>query len=382
MFKRFGTYILIEMDRTYNIIAVRKKDVALAHQMFDSLMSRTETIMNQNAVKNPDAYRKISPSDLERCSVNTIKLACSDTPFDPNEVTLISGHRFPDIVADKYYGIEVKSTVSDAWTSTGSSIVETTRVKDVEDIYMLFGKLGGQVPEFKCRPYQDVLYDIAVTHSPRYMINMELRHDETIFHKMGIEYDDFRKSSDNIERVRKYYRDEAKRKGKAEMPWWITSDNIENAQSFNIRLWATLDAEERAELKAKCMILFPEALSPKSSKTKYYDISLWLCSCNQVINPNIRDLYSAGGKITSVNGKRLSPPAPQVFNVIVEYSDRVKALLKRPTKDLLALIAEHNPALLDGGDLFDNWVTLCSQIAEDKYPVRQWIETKPRFTFS
>lgn len=370
------------MNNDYNIIAVRKKDTALAHQLFDSLMSKTERIMNQNAVNNPNAYRSISPNDLEKCSLDTIKTACANTPFNPNEVVLISGHRFPDIVAEQYYGIEVKSTISNTWTSTGSSIVETTRVKDVEDIYMLFGKLGGKIPEFKCRPYQDVLYDIAVTHSPRYMINMELTHDETIFHKMGVEYDEFRKSPDNIERVRKYYRDEAKRKGKSEMPWWITSDNIEHAQSFNIRLWATLDAEERADLKAKCMILFPEALSPKPSRTKYNDISLWLCSYNQVINPNIRDLYSAGGKITHVNGKRLEEPVAQVFNVIVEYSDRVKALLNHPTKDLLLLIAEHNPELLRGGSLYDNWVNLCCKIADKNIPLDCWIKTKPNFTFS
>lgn len=370
------------MNSDYNIIAVRKKDVSLARQMFERLMVKTESIMNRNAADNPAAYRKISSTDLEKCSVDTIRTACNDTPFDPNEVMLVSGHRFPDIVSEKYYGIEVKSTISDAWTSTGSSIVETTRVKDVEDIYMLFGKLGGKIPEFKCRPYQDVLYDIAVTHSPRYMIDMELNHGETIFHKMGVEYDDFRKSSDNIEKVRKYYREEARRNGKAEMPWWITPDNIENAHSFNIRLWATLDAEERADLKAKCMILFPEALSPKPSRTKYNDISLWLCSCNQVINPNIRDLYSAGGKITHVDGKRLKTPVAQVFNAIVEYSDRVKALLEHPTNDLLLMIAEHNPTLLDGGDLFGNWVKLCCKIAEDKIPLEHWIETKPDFTFS
>lgn len=33
----------------------------------------------------------------------------------------------PDIVAEKYYGIEVKSTVSDKWKSVGSRILETTR---------------------------------------------------------------------------------------------------------------------------------------------------------------------------------------------------------------------------------------------------------------
>lgn len=68
------------MDDTYNIIAVRKRDVALAHQMFDTLMSKTETIMNQNAERNPNAYRNITPSDLERCSVDTIKQAWRQHP--------------------------------------------------------------------------------------------------------------------------------------------------------------------------------------------------------------------------------------------------------------------------------------------------------------
>lgn len=370
------------MNDDFNIIAVRKKDTALAHEMFGSLMSKTETLMNQNAKNNPGAYKSIKPAELEKCSCDTIKAACDDTPFDPNEVILVSGQNFPDIVAEKYYGIEVKQTAHDAWVSTGSSILETTRVKDVEDIYMLFGKLGGNVPEFRCRPYQDVLCDIAVTHSPRYKIDMELNRDETIFSKMGVEYDDFRKSDDSIRQVRKYYLEEAKRNGKSEMPWWITSENVEEGQSFNIRLWSSLDAEEKAVLKAKCMILFPEALSQKNTKAKYNGTALWLCSYNQVVNPNIRDMYSAGGMITHVNGKRLETPVSQVLNNVVTHSDRVREMLENPTKDLLSLIEDYNPELLDGGDLFDNWISLCGKIVGDNVPLREWIGEKPVFSFS
>ena len=79
---------------------------------------------------------------------------------------------------------------------------------------MLFGKLGGTPPEFKCKPYQDCLYDIAVTHSPRYLINMELEKNETIFSKMGTTYDDLRTSPDSIEQVRNYYRNKALRENK------------------------------------------------------------------------------------------------------------------------------------------------------------------------
>lgn len=70
---------------------------------------------------------------------------------------------------------------------------------------LVIGKLGGNPPEFRCRPYQEVLSDIAVTHSPRYLINMELQHGETIFDKMNTTYDEFRTTENNIAKVREYY---------------------------------------------------------------------------------------------------------------------------------------------------------------------------------
>ena len=310
-------------------------------------------------------------------------MACANSPFDANEVTLISGQRFPDIIAEKYYGIEVKSTKEDHWTSTGSSIVETTRVEHVDDIYMLFGKLGGKIPQFKCRPYQDVLYDIAVTHSPRYLINMELEKDDTIFSKMGTTYDDFRMSPDSISLARQYYRERARLQNRQEMPWWITEDNLDNAQSFNIRLWNSLDVQERRELQAKCMILFPEALNPARTHAKYDNTTLWLCSCNQVVNPNIRDMYSAGGRITHVNGRKLNVPIAQVFNMIVEYADKIKTMLHHPSKELLMMIKDFNPMLLRHPDMYEAWLSVCCQFAERyRVPLREWIDNKPHFCFS
>ena len=320
---------------------------------------------------------------LELCAVDKIKQACIDSPFEAEEVKLISGLRFPDIVANKYYGIEVKSTIKDHWTSIGSSIVETTRVDSVDDIYMLFGKLGGDIPQFKCRPYQDVLYDIAVTHSPRYLIDMEIDRNESIFSKMGTTYDVFRKSEDNISMVRKFFRQKAEQQGKNEMPWWITQENVEKSHSFNIKLWNTLDITEKRSLQAKCMILFPEALNPDRNMTKYNNITLWLCAYNQVVNPNIRDLYSAGGKITHINDKKLDIPVAQVFNVIVDYSDYIKSMLEHPSKELLSLISEYNPSLLKYNDLFEGWIKQCQVFADkNNVPLLDWVNEKPKFQFS
>lgn len=366
-----------------NIIAIRKKDIVLAHDAFSQLMSDTESILNREALENPAKYKRLTSSTLEPCAVEKIKMACVNSPFDANEVTLVSGQRFPDIVAEKYYGIEVKSTKEDHWTSTGSSIVETTRVENVEDIYMLFGKLGGDIPQFKCRPYQDVLYDIAVTHSPRYLINMELEREATIFSKMGTTYDEFRNSPDSISLARHYYRERAKQQRRQEMPWWITSDNIESAHYFNIRLWNSLDLLEKRDLQTKCMILFPEALNPERSHTKYNNTTLWLCSYNQVVNPNIRDMYSAGGQITHVNGEKLKTPVSQVFNVIVEHADDIKAILRHPSREMLLMIKEYNPCLLQKDDMYKGWLDICCRFAEaNNVPLQEWIKEKPSFTFS
>lgn len=373
----------MKMDTDSNIIAIRKRDIALAHQAFADLMNRTETILNNEAAATPKEYGHLTPSDLETCAVNQIKLACANSPFDANEVQLISGQRFPDIVANRYYGIEVKSTKEDHWTSTGSSIVETTRIENIDDIYMLFGKLGGKIPQFKCRPYQDVLYDIAVTHSPRYLINMELAPENTIFSKMGTTYDHFRTSPDSIAKVRHYYREQALLQDRQEMPWWITSDNIESAHSFNIKLWNSLEYQEKRNLQAKCMILFPEALNPTKNKNKYNNTTLWLCSYNQIVNPNIRDLYSAGGKITHVNGMRLAKPVAQVFNIIVEYSDDIKTMLQHPTPEMKMMIKDFNPTLLRSDDMYEAWLNICCEFASEYHvPLLEWIKIKPTFYFS
>ena len=252
------------MENNNNIIAIRKRDVSCAHQAFVELMGKTEQILNTEAEKVPHEYKQLTSSTLEVCAVEKIKQACWGTPFDANEVKLISGQHFPDIVANKYYGIEVKSTKENHWTSTGSSIVESTRMVDVDDIFMLFGKLGGKVPQFRCRPYEDVLCDIAVTHSPRYLIDMELKKDETIFSKMGTTYHDFRTSSNAVSMARHYYRERAAKQNRQEMPWWLTEDNIENGHSFNIKLWNSLDVAEKKETTSYVYDTFPRGF--KSQK--------------------------------------------------------------------------------------------------------------------
>lgn len=365
------------------IIAIRKKDVDLAHRAFADLMHKTKEILNEDAKLNPYTYKSYSTTELEECSVEKIKLACENTPFDADEVKLISGQRFPDIIADKYYGIEVKMTKKNHWTSIGSSIVESTRDKYVENIYVLFAKMGGEFPEFLCRPYQDVMYDIVVSHSPRYLIDMKLDNGHTIFDKMNVSYDEFRTDPHSIDKVRNYYRQKSIDDNKLEMPWWVTSENSEEEKPFNISLWNNLSVDEKKKLKAMCMILFPEAINPKGGQKKYNQTTLWLCSYKQIVMPNIRDLYTAGGKITHINGNRLEVALPQVFNQIIICSDLIKEMLENPSSELMMLIHDYNPSLLKGADLWDEWVKICSVYAKSyNVNLMELINNKPQFGFS
>lgn len=365
------------------IIAIRKKDITLAYQAFSDLMLKTKEILNEDAKRNPSMYKSFSSTELEECSLEKIKLACDSTPFDASEVKLISGQRFPDIIAEKYYGIEVKKTKQNHWTSVGSSIVESTRDKYVEDIYVLFAKMGGKYPEFLCRPYQEVMCDIAVTHSPRYLIDMKLEAGETIFDKMDVSYDEFRKDPRSIDKVRNYYRQKAVDNNKLEMPWWVTSENSEDEKPFNVSLWNNLSADEKRRLRAMCMILFPEAMNPKGGQKKYNQTTLWLCSYKQIVMPNIRDLYTAGGKITSINGKRLDIALPQVFNQILVFSDLIKKMLENPSSELIMLIQDYNPVLLSGDNMWEEWIKICSNYAK-LYDVDlvKLINDKPKLTLS
>jgi hypothetical protein len=216
-----------------NIISIRNKNKLIADNAFSDFMVLTENYLNELSKNNPLNFANLTGAELEQVSVSAMKEIAPQTPFRSEEIQLVSAQTFPDIIAEKYYGVEVKSTKQNHWTSTGSSIVESTRNQYVDNIYMLFGKLGGTPPEFKCKPYQDCLYDIAVTHSPRYLINMELEKNETIFSKMGTTYDDLRTSPDSIEQVRNYYRNKALRENKKEMPWWLSGSAAESA--FNVR---------------------------------------------------------------------------------------------------------------------------------------------------
>lgn len=252
---------------------------------FQSLMTNTDILLNKDALKRPGYYVTRGGNPLEDDVKSALEECAKGTPFE-NTIEKVSGQKFPDIIAAKFYGVEVKSTKGNHWTSTGSSILETTRLSDVERIYMTFGKLGGNPIEFLSKPYEECLYGIAVTHMPRYLIDMRLNEGETIFDKIGIPYEELRKMENPIVPVSKYYRSKLK---PGESLWW-TGDSADETVSATIKLWKNLSSEEKRKYIVYGCVNFPEIFGGD-----YDQYALWLTS-QGIVDSHIRDQFSAGGQ--------------------------------------------------------------------------------------
>lgn len=296
--------------------------------LFRDIMTRTDVILNADAARREDYYSKRSGKAVEQDVYEAVCEAAMKTEFE-GTIQLVSGASFPDIVANKYYGVEVKSTEKDHWTSIGSSILESTRNADVERIYLTFGKLGKPV-QFLSRPYEDCLSGIAVTHYPRYQIDMRLGKGETIFDKMGISYDELRMLDNPVAPVSKYYKEKLK---PGESLWWAEND-VEATAPPTVRLWTALSHEQKEVLTVQGYALFPEVLSAGNNK-KYNRYALWLASKMGVVNTNIRDSFSAGGKVElpTVGGVLLKMPA--AFGRIKKYHELLQDTIEEADEQTL-----------------------------------------------
>lgn len=287
---------------------------------FKELMNNTNNILNSIARESQSELSTCAGTKLEPYVERIMNEAAIGTPFE-GTIKRWGNKKFPDIVANKYYGVEVKSTTGNHWSSIGNSILESTRVEDVEHIFILFGKLAAPV-EFKTRLYQECLSDIVVTHYPRYFLNMNLPEGESIFDKMGISYDDLRMLDQPTIPVANYYRKQLK---EGQSLWWLgdTTEDIEAPSPIAVRIWNTLDEDEKEFLIVRGMVLFPECLATNNNPKKYNRLSLWLTTNKGVVVPNIRDIFSAGGRSDLTTRTMTYYRLPKVFSRINRYKDQI-----------------------------------------------------------
>lgn len=265
-------------------------DTTISEEEFLSLLESTKNLLTSTI---PNTTRMADGIEFEDKVFETMKECSSGTRFE-NHVERATKHGFPDILAAKFYGIEVKMTAGDKWTTTGNSVLETTREETVKRIYMFFGKFGNSF-EVKYRLYQECLSDVGVTHSPRYKIDMNLEEGRSIFDKIGIKYDLFREEEYPIKRLKKYYSSLLK---EGEELWWIDTNN-ENSDSVSppiIKPLRKMGNKFKENFFLECLILFPEILS--KSSLKFERPAVYLITQYNVSSSNLRDMFTAGGKKT------------------------------------------------------------------------------------
>ena len=294
------------------------------YNVFKIILSNSVARLRSDSKLRSDYYLSRGGVSLEKDVYEFINESAKKTVFSGN-IELISGQRFPDIVAyvnaNKAYGIEVKTTKSNKWKSTGSSIFEGTRVDDVKNIHLVFGKLSDPI-EFRYRRYEECLYDVAITHSPRYLIDMETSLNESIFSKVGVEYDVIRNLENPFKPIKNYFRKKLK---KGEDLWWI-DNNDESVRDLGVRLWGNLKQNRKEELRILALAYFPSLLGTESKK--YARLATWLVSQFGIVNHALRDTFTAGGKV-----KINSVEFPKIFKHLTENLEKIFANINNIDND-------------------------------------------------
>lgn len=255
---------------------------------FQSLLDNTVGFLQSDSKGNPKKYEPLTGRDLEPVVADEMTNYAKGTPYE-NSIELISGQKFPDIIAKKFYGVEVKTTKQNNWITTGNSVMEGTRVDGIEKIYMLFGKMISPI-DFKYRPYEECLSEVVVTHSPRYLIDMELKSGNSIFDKLDIPYDTLRSLPNPVKPIIDYYRQFLKA---GEEVWWLDHEEPK-ATGLIIKSWNHLSIESRNEFVSMAMVFFPEVFS--NSQDKFNGVATWLINSHSIVCPNMRDAFTAGGQ--------------------------------------------------------------------------------------
>lgn len=290
---------------------------------FAKLMSISTLRLNDLVKAHEREYVK-AKSDVVEEMVCKMMMECAiGTPFE-GTIKLVSGHKFPDIVAGGYYGTEVKSTKSNKWESFGNSIFENTRIKSVERIYLTFGKMGSPV-EFLSKPYEKCISGVVVDHSPRYHIDMRIQEKGglSIFEDLGVTYDSFRSIPDS-DQVKMIATKSKERLKKGESLWWHPEqEDIISPQT--IKLMHMLKKEEKEQLIAEAYCYFPELFS--GDRNKYEQYILWLITDKSIATGNARDGFSAGGQIDIHLKSGVIVRVPAVIGKLKKYNRLIKDII-------------------------------------------------------
>ncbi len=336
------------------MLVIHPNDPINFYDQFSSLLTSTCSHIKADALLQPNYYLNRSPTQFEEDVHGALLENNKGLPFQ--KIELFSGQKFPDIVAyvneHKAFGVEVKTTKKNQWLAVGGSIMESTRINNVERIHVFFGKL---CDPFDClhRPYEDCVDDVKITHSPRYHLNLKLNEGKSFFHELGISYDELRNLDHPFDTIRDFFRE--KRAGKNEDVWWLEPES----PNLLIRLWGNLPSEEKEQLVATGFAYCPEVFC-----SDYKKLAVMLAGRHGIVNPSLRDSFSAGGKFYhQLSNSRL----PRIFQNYLDLKPEIFKMINTiPEADIRHYWGRKNVS-----DRVEMWKALASGYSFRKYPGRE-----------
>lgn len=258
-------------------------DSTLSPEQFESILSRTAEILTGN-LRSSRMYH--GPEEFKIGTRDMLAVAAKETKL--NVDFTFHHNAFPDIKANGF-GIETKYTKRDTWTSVANSIFEGMRDPSVNEIYVMFGKGGGDKPEARWALYQDCVSHVRTSNAPRFVVDLAPE-APSLFEQFSIAYNEFAKltADEKMEFVRDYWRD---RLAPGERLWWLEPDHT---LPLNVRLYTHLTPQEKRVLRAEAALLCPIVVSSGSIRGKYYQPAVYALTQWGVLCPQARDLFSAG----------------------------------------------------------------------------------------
>lgn len=281
-------------------------------------------------------------------------------------------HKFPDVIIntnDGKFGIEVKSSKSKNWETLGGSINESTKVSGLDEIFILFGKNINNQINIKVKAFSQCVKSVAVTHSPRYLIDMDLEDGTDIFSQLNTSYEEVCATTSPFDIFKEYFKNKAK---KSNTKFWFLSDDenerdSEAYQELEWKFFNRLSNEEKMELISEAIILYPVDLFGYS-KTVYDNSNLFFLGRN-IISNSMRDNFTAGGQFNVCGYK-----VPQKYSLLLnkDYLEIIHKLLTNvPTIEMKQVYETENIQHIRG-----KWFREINQALEnmiEEKPVRECI---------
>lgn len=307
---------------------------------FESLLDKTVENL-QITIRSAPSMGSIGFEDTVLRAMNSV---ARGTPFE-GEIRKTKRGEFPDITAIGHYGVEAKQVQKDKTRTTGNSIFESTRVEGVQAVYLVMSWNAAQEGGGKVgwKRYEDAVSNVVITHSPRYLLNIELPEGESLFDKINTPYDDFRQLPRQImmEEVRGLYEEG----GRSDL-WWIDARRDSYRRPY-VR-FEDAPTDTQAQLVGETFFLCPMVFG-NSRKWKYFQPTAYWLSQGYVSH-SVRDKFSAGGKVKI----GLVSDIPQIIKKAMNHKKQIFRAARNVDADLIQRFWEI-PMAPPPGQRLDDW---------------------------